>query len=154
MLATILTATACALTGHGEMLLPSCTPGEARLLTRQERCTSKPRAHIPAAVRRTILARYGLTETTFEGKLDHRFPHWAGGSDTAANLWPYVGVQPFPKDRLESYARHRYCITRNLRITTIRRWFLGDWRPRWRYYEKRDWPLAASSQRRARRGTA
>jgi hypothetical protein len=127
--------------GSGEMVVPSCTPGEWRALTRQEACTTKTRAYIPVDRKRLILSRYGLTEAAFEGKFDHRFPHWAGGTDSTKNLWPYPGTQPFPKDRLESYARTRYCVKKNLKMSTIRRWFTDDWRSRWRFYEKRDWPL-------------
>jgi len=141
MIATLLTTAACALAGHDEMVIPTCTPGEwDHAVTRRQACTPRSRAYIPVAVKRTVLARYGLTEQTFHGKYDHRVPHFMRGTDTPANLWPYPGTQPFDKDRLETYAYHRICRRNTLRIRTAVRWFTGDWRSRWRYYDRKDWP--------------
>jgi len=149
-------AITCALMGSGEMVLPSseCTPGEQRTFTAQElkkynchsqRCVActpdKPRAYIPVGRKRIILMREGFTESSFEGKFDHRFPHWAGGTDSLENLWAYPGKPAFPKDRLESYARTRYCLKKNLRMSTIKNWFMGDWRKAYARYDIRNWPL-------------
>jgi hypothetical protein len=112
-------AITCSLLGTGEFVLPDrrCTPSQwhnvpARQV-RAEACKpNKPRAHIPIGLKRQILANYGMTETA-----------------------------PYPKDRLETYARTRYCAKKNLSMKTIRAWFKGDWRSRYRFYDRRNWPL-------------
>jgi hypothetical protein len=144
MIAALLTSFVCSISGSGEMLLPDsrCTPGAwhnvpARKV-RARACTpNKPRAYIPIGLKRQILSNYGMTEESFEGKWDHRFPHWALGTDGASNIWPYSGKQPYPKDVLETYARRRYCEKKNLRMATIRKWFKGDWRSVYKRYVKR-----------------
>jgi hypothetical protein len=141
-------AITCSLLGTGEFVLPDrrCTPSQwhnvpARQV-RAEACKpNKPRAHIPIGLKRQILANYGMTEENFKGKWDHRHPHWALGTDGASNIWPYPGTAPYPKDRLETYARTRYCAKKNLSMKTIRAWFKGDWRSRYRFYDRRNWPL-------------
>ncbi len=119
----------------------SCSPGAYDRLTVREACTPGKRRSTPVAVRRTVLARYGVPGWSGrDGEIDHRVPDWAGGKESVGNLWPERGPIPNRKDRLESYARLRVCVDGDMRLRTARRLFLSEWPQAWEFYEKRGWP--------------
>src|SRR3954470_24486824 len=69
----------------------SCTPGDYDRLTHAEVCDGTPKHTLPAAVRRDVLARYGVPDWTGrDGEIDHRVPLFLGGRTDRANLWPEV----------------------------------------------------------------
>jgi hypothetical protein len=128
----------CVLMGAGQTAAPDnrCTPGEYENLTRGQACTPDRERYIPVAVKRAVLARYGIAPILpFPGKFDHRHPNWYGGTETIRNVWP-APVRTFDKDRLESLIRRRVCLGEPypMRLETARRIFAADWRPAYRYY--------------------
>lgn len=139
MLATLLLTATCAVSwSHG---LPgpdnklACTPGSADHLSRAQVCTPKDRPYTPVAVRREVLALYGVPNWTgANGEIDHRVPFALGGRTNRENLWPEPGTIPNQKDRLEFYVWRRICIRHSMRVRTARRIFLGDWRAYYFYY--------------------
>lgn len=139
MIALLAVTAVCHVAGHGLMAAPDnsldCTPGDWTALTRAEVCDSKPRPYLRVAVRRDILARYGVPGWTgADGELDHRVPFFLGGATDRENLWPEAGSIPNLKDRLESYTYRRVCVRRDMRPRTARRLFLADWRHAYRAY--------------------
>src|SRR4051812_13940791 len=123
-------ASRCHTTGHAPFTAPSnaCTPGSFVRLSRAEVCQSKDRPTLRAAVRRRVLADYGVPGWTgANGELDHRIPFFLGGLATASNLWPETGTIPNPKDRLEAYVRRRVCLRRPhpMTVRTARLIFAG-----------------------------
>src|SRR3954463_9938660 len=97
-------AARCHTTGHAPFTAPSntCPPGRFVRRSRAEVCRTKDRPPVTAAVRRRILADYGVPGWSgANGEIDHRQPAFLGGLSTTSNLWPETGTIPNPKDRLE-----------------------------------------------------
>jgi hypothetical protein len=157
MIATLLATAACQVIGTGAFTLPdkSCTPGAYTKLTPAQVCKPNVRPHLSSADRRWIVTSYGVPSWSGDdGELDHLVSLDLGGKTNRDNIWTQRevdidddGDKDNPKDRLEQYAHDRLCIgriprqPRTLRVSTAVRWFLGDWRARWRFYNKRGWPL-------------
>jgi hypothetical protein len=139
VLAAFALAAPCSTTGKAPFTQPDsvCTPGSYVRLTKAQACTSKDRPTLPAADRRRILARYGITTWTgASGELDHRQPFWAGGLTTPSNVWPERGPLPNAKDALENYTRRRVCTGRPhpMSLRTVHIIFAGSWVAYWRFY--------------------
>jgi hypothetical protein len=118
------------ITGAQPFIRPdnACTPGSYDQLPKAQVCVHKQRPTVPAAVKREILARYGLASWSGKtGEIDHRVPFFLGGQTTASNLWPETGPIPNRKDGLERYTRDRICVKGTMRVRTAVRIFLGDW---------------------------
>lgn len=114
----------------------ACTPGHWTRLTTSQACAAKDRPNLPAADRRSILTRYGLTTWTgAQGELDHLQPFWAGGTTDALNVWPERGpATNNPKDRLENYLRRRVCVLHTMSLATVHRIFATNWVAWYRWY--------------------
>lgn len=124
----------CELVGRGRMTGPDedCTPGrQAGSLSVKVVCRHRDRADV-RDLRKEIISDYGLSD--FHGELDHRVPHFLGGTDTKANLWPEPGRIPNAKDRLEFYVHDRVCNDRTMTPRYAVKLFLGDWRTAYRRY--------------------
>lgn len=120
----------CHIAGSGDLVQPDdrCTPGEYLMLTRAEACRHKERPSLSAAVRRRILSQYGYRSWTGrDGELDHRVPHFLGGTTTEDNLWPEAGAIPNAKDRVEMLIYERVCSAKTMTVRQGREVFLGDW---------------------------
>jgi hypothetical protein len=146
MIATLVTvalAASCHTVGHAPFTAPdnalACTPGSTVHLTWQQACTPTDRSTTPVAVRRKVLAEYGVPNWTgADGEIDHRVPWFLSHDSSAGNLWPERGpATNNPKDALEGYVWRRVCVKRTMRVRTARREFLGDWRAYYRWYVKR-----------------
>lgn len=127
----------CTLDGTGRMTGPDdgCTPGVRHgPLTRAAVCKHRDRADV-SDLRRGIIRDYGMDPKDFRGELDHRVPHFLGGSDTKANLWPEPGSIPNAKDRLEFYVHARVCDAGTMTPRAAVRVFRGDWRKAYRRYK-------------------
>lgn len=136
--AEVAQSASCQRLGAGQRSAPDnlCTPGAGKRLTRAQVCTPKEREYIPADTRQLVLANYGLPAVLpYPGKIDHRWPHFLGGYDTPANLWP-APVRSFDKDRLEYVVYRRVCHGSpfRMRVRTAVRIFLSDWRAGYNYY--------------------
>jgi hypothetical protein len=133
-----LLATTC-LMGSGDFTAPrtsdNCTPGS---YTEQLACEPRKRPSLPAADRREILRRYGLTTWSgADGEFDHRVPFFLGGNTDRTNIWPERGpVGDNPKDKLENYLYRRICVKHSMTIRNGRRIFLTDWRPWYKRYKR------------------
>lgn len=141
MIAAFLAAAMCTPLGAPPMTAPdndgACTPGSRVVLTRQQACTPLDRPTTPAAVRRDVLARYGVPDWSGrDGEIDHRVPWFLTHDSSRGNLWPERGAIPNPKDRLEFYVYRRVCFAapHPMRVRTARLVFLGDWRAYFRLY--------------------
>jgi hypothetical protein len=151
MIATVFTALTLAASCHAHGPVPfvapdnTCTPGQYLRLSRAQVCASKDRPSLRAAVRRRVLANYGVPGWKgANGEIDHRVPFFLGGTTTVGNLWPEAGPDPRvgqnPKDRLEEYVRRRVCTSTQTRprgtmsVGSARRIFLSDWRFAYRWY--------------------
>jgi hypothetical protein len=131
----------CALMGSGAFTAPdqACTPGAfAHVPSKAEACTPAlhPRDDVSKALRRRVIARYGLDPATFKGEADHRVPVFLLGRSTLGNLWPESGPIPNQKDRLEFRVFRRVCFSdpHPMRPLTALRIFEADWRPAFTYY--------------------
>lgn len=124
----------CDVVGVAPLTAPdnACTPGQYEAISRKNVCDGDtPRPTLPTAVRRRLLADYGVPAWSgTNGELDHRVPLFLGGLTTKANLWPEAGHIPNPKDRLELAVYRRVCFgdPAPMRVRTAVRIFLSDWR--------------------------
>lgn len=130
-------AASCRVIGSGAMIAPddACTPGSYRAgVMQHDACTASlhPREPVSSALRRSIIARYGLG-SSFHGEIDHRVPVFLTGHSTVANLWPEAGPIPNEKDRLEFLVYRRVCAG-TMRVSTAVAIFTGDWRAAYRRY--------------------
>ena len=141
VLAALALAAPCRLQGQPPFTAPdrACSPGAiAHVPSKAEACTPAlhPRDAVSAALRRRVIARYGLDPATFRGEADHVVPVFLLGLSVPGNLAPEPGPIPNPKDRLEFRIFRRVCFSdpHPMRPLTAVRIFEGDWRPAFTYY--------------------
>src|SRR3954468_10080604 len=134
-LAALALVAPCDLHGSQPFTFPdaACSPGAiAHVPSKAEACTPSlhPRDDVSKALRRRVIARYGLDPATFKGEADHVEPVWLLGRSTLGNLFPEPGPIPNPKDRLEFRIFRRVCFAdpHPMRPLTAVRLFLADWR--------------------------
>ena len=107
----------------------SCTPGATRRhASRKAVCLSKVGAKsISPAIKRQVLARYGLSDAVSDDyKIDHLISRALGGSNSIENLWPQRVDQSRQKNRLERRLRAAVCAGK-LGLRTAQRRIKADW---------------------------
>jgi hypothetical protein len=141
-LAALALAAPCDLHGAQPFTFPdaACSPGViAHVPSKAEACTPSlhPRDDVSKALRRRVIARYGLDPATFKGEADHVEPVWLLGRSVLGNLAPEPGPIPNPKDRLEFRLFRRVCFSDPLPmrpVTAVRIFRNVNWLPAFEYY--------------------
>ncbi len=112
--------TSCRTRDHGQLPQHSCTPGSIDpAITQRNIGSTICRAGWTAKVRppesQTEWAKYHVAYPAYHipdsavSELDHLVPLELGGSNDITNLWPEVGKQPNPKDKVEDALNHAVC---------------------------------------------
>lgn len=114
------------------------TPGVVRALSMRAVCTTKwgkDQRHVTTAMKRRVLAAYGLTwDDRVLVEIDHLVSRELGGADDVQNLWPerwdvVVGDRQMgarQKDRVE-HAAHRAVCAGTLSLAETQREIARDW---------------------------
>jgi hypothetical protein len=132
-LAALALAAPCDLHGAQPFTFPdaACSPGViAHVPSKAEACTPSlhPRDDVSKALRRRVIARYGLDPATFKGEADHVEPVWLLGRSVLGNLAPEPGpIRLF----------RRVCFSDPLPmrpVTAVRIFRNVNWLPAFEYY--------------------
>lgn len=115
---------------RGHLPDPLCSPGDVETTSLAVICgrRASSRRHVDAAVKRRVLAEYGvpwLERASFE--VDHVVPLCLGGSNAISNLWPQPIVDARVKDAAEVLAHREVCSGRT-RVSVAQAAFAHDWR--------------------------
>ncbi len=109
----------------------SCTPGAidpAATLAVVCGTSTETRRHVTSAVRRAVLASYGVAQADARlYEVDHLVPLELGGSNDIANLWPEELSMAHVKDKEENEA-HRLVCSGKASLEDEQRRFATDWR--------------------------
>lgn len=115
---------------------PACTPGAIDPAVTQANIASticasgwtatvRPPAAATDRLKAQMYRAYGITAGTVS-ELDHLIPLELGGANDTANLWPEVGKQPNPKDKVENDLRRAVC-DRKVTLTAAQRAIAANW---------------------------
>lgn len=109
---------------------PALTPGVTRALSTATICATRwgtDRRHVTTAMRRHVLAHYGVPwAARGDYELDHLVPREIGGADDERNLWPEPWPMAHLKDRAEN-AAHKAVCAGTLSIREAQRQMANDW---------------------------
>jgi len=105
---------------RGQLPDPSCTPGSIDPAVTQASikstiCRSGWTAKVRPPEAQTERAKYHVAYPVYhipdsaKSELDHLVPLELGGSNDITNLWPEVGSQPNPKDKVEDALKRAVC---------------------------------------------
>ena len=115
-----LTLTSCQFRDGGQLPDPACTPGAIDPAVTQQNigstiCRSGYTETVRPPESETERAKFDVAYPAYNvghyvrSELDHLVPLELGGANDIANLWPEVGKQPNPKDKVESELRRAVC---------------------------------------------
>jgi len=127
----------CRTRDHGQLPDTKCTPGSIDPAVTQADITSTIcKAGWTGKVRppesRTEHAKYDVAYVAYHipqsavSELDHLVPLELGGSNDITNLWPEVGRQPNPKDKVENALNRAVCEDR-VTLTAAQLAIATDW---------------------------
>lgn len=115
---------------------PTCTPGAIDpAVTQADIATTICKSGYTATVRppssqtnklkAKMYKAYGIPAGT-ASELDHDVPLDLGGANDVANLWPEVGKQPNPKDKVENDL-HRAVCSGKVKLAAAQQAIASDW---------------------------
>lgn len=115
---------------------PSCTPGAVDPSVTQANIGSticargyttriRPPESETDRLKAQMYRAYGIPDGT-PSELDHLVPLELGGANDVTNLWPEVGKQPNPKDKVENDLRKAVC-SGKVSLAAAQKAIASDW---------------------------